>query len=153
MGKKRFGGSLNRLSVRQVQAAPDGDHSDGGNLLDKAGRRLGWSSRAHRVPWNSDSFIRLWSAASSRSFSQWASAPEMFAELTNGCHEKSAENGVMREMSPARTIAESRSATVCPQRPRCVLTRRYMTIATLDNGDLLSHLSPCLRVRCLLASC
>ncbi len=33
MAKKRNGGSLNRLTVRQVQAAPDGSYSDGGNLI------------------------------------------------------------------------------------------------------------------------
>src|SRR5688572_21193013 len=33
IAKKRLGGSLNRLSVRQVQAATDGSYSDGGNLI------------------------------------------------------------------------------------------------------------------------
>ncbi|MBA2547230.1 MAG: tyrosine-type recombinase/integrase [Burkholderiaceae bacterium] len=33
MAKKRSGGSLNRLTVRQVQAAADGSYSDGGNLI------------------------------------------------------------------------------------------------------------------------
>lgn len=33
MAKKRVGGSLNRLTVRQVQAATDGSYSDGGNLI------------------------------------------------------------------------------------------------------------------------
>lgn len=33
MAKKRLGGSLNRLTVRQVQVATDGSYSDGGNLM------------------------------------------------------------------------------------------------------------------------
>jgi integrase len=33
MAKKRIGGSLNRLTVRQVQTATDGTYSDGGNLI------------------------------------------------------------------------------------------------------------------------
>jgi hypothetical protein len=33
MGTKRTSGALHRLTVKQVQAAPDGDHSDGGGLL------------------------------------------------------------------------------------------------------------------------
>jgi len=33
MARRRLGGSLNRLTVRQVQAAADGSYSDGGNLI------------------------------------------------------------------------------------------------------------------------
>jgi hypothetical protein len=49
---------------------------------------------------------------------------------------------VVREVLPAITTAEVRSATICPQRSRCILTRRCITIAPLNNRDLLSHLSP-----------